>query len=116
MQGSNKSQTGAIYVNGRLEVIKKRLDLSKPISAQLLPVIDDALNISRGITQVATSVRASEDSSLNEYKQKTQVLITNVERIVTHTNLILQQPGTVPSGPATPPTPLKASGSAAVGA
>ncbi|KAK7694431.1 hypothetical protein QCA50_001617 [Cerrena zonata] len=110
--GSDGSKAGGVYVQISLSTIKDRLDPTKPISAQLLPIMEEAVTIAKGIMAVAKSAQGSEDTSLDKYKPQITALITNVQQLVTKINLILQQPGTVGAGPATPPTPAEVSSSA----
>lgn len=44
-----------MYVQVGLSTIKDRLEPSKPISSQLMPIMDEALNIAKGIMAVAKS-------------------------------------------------------------
>lgn len=76
--------------------------------------METALTVAKGIMAVAKSAQGSEDTSLDKYKPQIATLITDSQQLVTKTNLILQQPGTVGAGPATPPTPAETSSSAAV--
>jgi hypothetical protein len=97
-----------------LSNIKDSLDASKPISSQLLPVVDSGIMIAKGIDAVSKSVAGEDDNALEKYKPEITAMVSNAQQLVTKVNLILQQPGTVGSGPATPPTPQKTSDSAAV--
>ncbi|KAI0804810.1 hypothetical protein BC629DRAFT_1580916 [Irpex lacteus] len=111
--GTDSSQSGGMYVQLSLSTIKDRLDPSKPVSAQLIPIMETALTVAKGIMAVSKSAQGSEDTSLDKYKPQITTLITDSQQLVTKTNLILQQPGTVGAGPATPPTPAETSSSAA---
>ncbi len=103
-----------MYVQLSLSTIKDRLDPSKPISAQLIPIMDNAVTLVKGIMAVVKSARGSKDAALDKYKPQVASLVTDCQQLVMRTNLILQQPGTVGSGPGTPPTPAETSSSAAV--
>lgn len=103
-----------MYVQMSLSTIKDRLDASKPISSQLIPIMETALSVSTAILTVAKSAQGSNDSALEKYKPQVATVVSDTQQLVTKANLILQQPGTVGSGPATPPTPPSSSNSAAV--
>ncbi|KAI0683167.1 hypothetical protein BC835DRAFT_1473001 [Cytidiella melzeri] len=111
--GTDGSQSGGLYVELSLTTIHERLDPSKPISAQLLPIMESAVAIAKGIVAVSKSSQSTDDNALDKYKPQITTLISNAQQLVTKANLILQQPGTVGSGPATPPTPAQSSSSAA---
>ncbi|KAI0804789.1 hypothetical protein BC629DRAFT_1591020 [Irpex lacteus] len=112
-RGTNDSTSGGMYVQLSLSTIKDRLDPSKPISAQLIPIMDNAVTLVKGIMAVVKSARGSKDAALDKYKPQVASLVTDCQQLVMRTNLILQQPGTVGSGPGTPPTPAETSSSAA---
>ncbi|KAI0086014.1 hypothetical protein BDY19DRAFT_895518 [Irpex rosettiformis] len=106
------SKSGGMYVQISLSTIKDRLDPSKPISSQLLPIMETAVTVAKGIMAVSKSAQGADDTALDKYKPQITTLITDTQQLVTKSNLILQQPGTVGSGPATPPTPAESSSSA----
>ena len=97
-----------------LSTIKDRLDASKPISSQLIPIMETALSVSTAILSVAKSAQGANDAALEKYKPQVATVLSDTQQLVTKANLILQQPGAVGSGPATPPTPPSTSNSAAV--
>ncbi|KAH7884865.1 hypothetical protein F5I97DRAFT_1511093 [Phlebopus sp. FC_14] len=105
------SRSGGLYVEASLERVRERLDKSKPISSKLLPITDKALQIAKNVNAVARTVQSNNDRVLDAYRPKIKKLIQELEGIVTQCNLILQQPGNVATGPATP-RPMSASGSA----
>ncbi|KAI0804724.1 hypothetical protein BC629DRAFT_1590958 [Irpex lacteus] len=111
--GTDGSQSGGLYVQFSLSTIKDRLDPSKPVSAQLIPIMETALTVAKGIMAVAKSAEGAEDTSLDKYKPQIATVVSDSQQLVTKANLILQQPGTVGAGPATPPTPAQTSSSAA---
>ncbi|KAF7340560.1 hypothetical protein MSAN_02127500 [Mycena sanguinolenta] len=87
---------GAAYVQATLNSQKGQLAAGKPISTQLSTCID------KGLAILAEVIRWP----------PTDQLITDLQGLVTTANLILQQPGTTATGPATPPTPASSSTSA----
>ncbi|KAL0572737.1 hypothetical protein V5O48_009237 [Marasmius crinis-equi] len=106
IRGGNGS-SGALYIQMNCETIKERLDTNKPISAELLPLIDAAVTTVKGIIQIAGSAQAADDKACDKYKPQIERLITSLQQLVTKANLALQQPGMSATGPATPPTPSK---------
>ncbi|KAI0339038.1 hypothetical protein BDW22DRAFT_1361941 [Trametopsis cervina] len=115
LRGNDKDgKSGALYVQMSLQTTIDRLDKTKPISAELLPIVESAVAIAKGIVDVAKSASSSEDSALDPYKPKITTLIANAQQMVTKVNSILSQSGSVGTGPATPPTPEKVSPGAAV--
>ncbi|KAJ7450631.1 hypothetical protein FB451DRAFT_1527301 [Mycena latifolia] len=99
------STSGAAYIQATLNSQKSDLDASKPISQQLGPYIDQGLKIIGAIIQTAGSVESANDDVLNDQVAPTDQLILDLQRLRTSTNLILQQPGSNATGPATPATP-----------
>ncbi|KAK7054715.1 hypothetical protein VNI00_003178 [Paramarasmius palmivorus] len=81
---------------------------NKPISGELLPIMDTAVSTISSIIQVANSARASDAGALDKFKPTIEQSITSLQQLVTKANLVLQQTGATATGPATPPTPSKA--------
>ncbi|KAI0701082.1 hypothetical protein BC835DRAFT_1265443, partial [Cytidiella melzeri] len=111
--GTDGSQSGGMYVEISLSTIKDRLDPSKPVSAQLLPILESAVTIAKGIMAISRSAQGADDTALEKYKPKIATLVSDAQQLVQKVNLILQQPGTVATGPATPPTPIQNTNNAA---
>ncbi|KAI0701085.1 hypothetical protein BC835DRAFT_1442546 [Cytidiella melzeri] len=111
--GTDGSQSGGMYVEITLSTIKDRLDPSKPVSAQLLPILESAMSIAKGIMVISRSVQSADDTALEKYKPKIATLVSDAQQLVQKVNFILQQPGTVATGPATPPTPIQNTNQAA---
>ncbi|KAF8145208.1 hypothetical protein K438DRAFT_2028860 [Mycena galopus ATCC 62051] len=104
-QGSSKS--GAAYIQDTLKLQTDDLNPSMPVSKSLSTDIDSALTIVAHIIKVAGNVEA-DDKSLADQVDPTETIITNVESLQTSVNLLLQQPGTASTGPATTQTPTAA--------
>ncbi|KAF7340576.1 hypothetical protein MSAN_02129100 [Mycena sanguinolenta] len=103
---------GAAYVQATLNSQKGQLAAGKPISTQLSTYIDKGLAILTEVNRVAGSVASANANALADQVAPTDQLITDLQGLVTTANLILQQPGTTATGPATPPTPASSSTSA----
>ncbi|KAF7340559.1 hypothetical protein MSAN_02127400 [Mycena sanguinolenta] len=104
---------GAAYVQATLNSQKGQLAAGKPISSQLSTYIDKGLAILAEVIRVAGSVASANANALADQVAPTDKLITDLQGLVTTANLVLQQPGTTATGPATPPTPATASTGAA---
>ncbi|KIJ62951.1 hypothetical protein HYDPIDRAFT_41638 [Hydnomerulius pinastri MD-312] len=103
IRGTN-DQSGGLFVEASLERIRDRLDKTKPISAKLLPTLEQALRITKAVNKISGTFQSSDDKICDTYKPQIKNMIRSLEGIVTQCNLILQQPGSVPTGPATPRT------------
>ncbi|KAJ7832441.1 hypothetical protein B0H14DRAFT_3712262 [Mycena olivaceomarginata] len=95
------SQDGGLYIQAALESQKTELDPSAPFSQKLSPYIDDALVIIAAILKVAGSSASIEDNTLEPQVAPTEQLIMNLQGLSTSANLVLQQPGSAATGPAT---------------
>lgn len=106
--GSSR-MTGPRWIETSLAAMKNRLNPVKPISAQLLPIVDSAISIANGITTISESSRAVDGQLLDVYKPQIADLVAAMQELVIIIDLILQQPGSIAAGPATPPTPIQPS-------
>ncbi|KAJ6462752.1 hypothetical protein C8R47DRAFT_1157968 [Mycena vitilis] len=112
IRGKDGSKSGAAFVEATLKALKGRLVVSKPISHQLSTFIEQALTIAAAINAVAGSAASGDDTALADQVAPTEILIANLESLVTSTTLLLQQPGVASTGPATPHTPATNSSAA----
>ncbi|KAJ7835232.1 hypothetical protein B0H14DRAFT_2590376 [Mycena olivaceomarginata] len=113
---SKDSQDGGLYIQAALESQKTELDPSAPFSQKLSPYIDDALVIIAAILKVAGSSASIEDNTLEPQVAPTEQLIMNLQGLSTSANLVLQQPGSAATGPATPAPADQAQAAEASGA
>ncbi|KAK7054713.1 hypothetical protein VNI00_003176 [Paramarasmius palmivorus] len=99
---------GGVFIQTGLEAAKGRLEGDKPISAELLPLIETALSAIKKIIDIGHSAEAGNAKALDEFKTTIDTLKQSLADMVTKTNLNLQQTGNPATGPATPPTPSMA--------
>lgn len=87
-----------------------RLDKTKPISSELLPIMERATDITKKVNATARTIKSQDDKALNKYKSDVNQMIKSLQGVVTRCNLILQQTGNIATGPGTPKcTPTAAS-------
>ncbi|KAF8647344.1 hypothetical protein AX16_006806 [Volvariella volvacea WC 439] len=101
------SGNGGLYVEKSLENIKERLDGKKPISAELLPIMESSISVIQSIIRIASSPQAADDNALDKFKPSINQSVASLQQLVTKVNLTLQQTGVSATGPATPPPPSK---------
>jgi hypothetical protein len=99
---------------GSLSAVKTRLDPSKAISTQLISIVDAALKIASQILSEFHTPSTVDKDVVTKYRSEIGELVIKAQQVVTKANLVCQQPGTVGTGPATPPTPSNSSKSAEV--
>ncbi|KAG9043595.1 hypothetical protein FS837_009341 [Tulasnella sp. UAMH 9824] len=104
IRGEDGGTNGGEYVKASLEKMKSRLDPTKPISVNLDVYIGTAIEVISSIIDTAKSPGGS-PTALDAQKPKVEKLISDLQQLVTSTNLLLQQTGAAPVGPATPPAP-----------
>ncbi|KAG8933163.1 hypothetical protein FRC01_010662 [Tulasnella sp. 417] len=104
IRGNGGPSTGGNFVKASLESIKKRLDPAKPISVILGMHINDAIQIITSLIDTAKSAGAAPDA-LDAQKPKVEKLVSDLQQLVTSTNLLLQQTGSSPAGLVTPAAP-----------
>ncbi|KAG9311531.1 hypothetical protein JVU11DRAFT_7735 [Chiua virens] len=97
---NNKS--GGLYVEASLERTMDRLHKSKPISSKLLPIMGQAVQITKEVNSAARTIECDDDEVFNRHKPAVEKMIKELQTIVTRCNLILQQTGNVATGPGTP--------------
>ncbi|KAJ7261590.1 hypothetical protein C8J57DRAFT_1336592 [Mycena rebaudengoi] len=95
IRGKDDAKNGAEYIKDSLTSQKAELDSSKPISQKLGPDIDTALKI--------VAIDSSKDDVFATQIDATKQLVSDLQALVTSTNLLLQQPGSTAVGPATAP-------------
>lgn len=95
-------KSGGLYVEVSLERLMDRLDKTKPISSELLPIMSEAANIAKKVNATARTIESQNDKALNKHKSAVNQMIKALERIVTRCNLNLQQTGNIATGPGTP--------------
>ena len=78
-----------------------RLDKTKPISSELLPILEQAIRVAKNINATAMTVESGDDRALNKHKSAVNKMIKDLQGIVTRCNLILQQTGNIATGPGT---------------
>ncbi|KIO28092.1 hypothetical protein M407DRAFT_6970 [Tulasnella calospora MUT 4182] len=105
IRGKDGASSGGGYVKISLENIKSRLDPAKPISVNLDVYVSNAIQIIASIIKTANSPAATTPDALDAQKPKVEKLISDLQQLVTSTNLLLQQTGATPVGPATPAPP-----------
>jgi hypothetical protein len=109
IRGSNK-KSGGLWVEASLERMIDRLDKTKPISSELLPIMERATDITKKVNATARTIKSQDDKALNKYKSDVNQMIKSLQGVVTRCNLILQQTGNIATGPGTPKcTPTAAS-------
>ena len=79
-----------------------RLDKRKPISSELLPIMEQAIGITKGVNRVARTIESDDDGAFKKHKGVVKKMIKDLQGIVTRCNLILQQTGNIATGPGTP--------------
>lgn len=97
---NNKS--GGLYVEASLERTMDRLDKTKSISSELLPIMEQAVRITKKVNTTARTIESDDDRALNKHKPVVKRMIKDLQGIVTRCNLILQQTGNNATGPGTP--------------
>ena len=95
-------KSGGLYVEASLERMKDRLDKTKPISSELLPIMEQAVLITKKVNAAARTIESQDDRALNKHKSAVNQMIKNLQGTVTRCNLILQQTGNIATGPGTP--------------
>lgn len=95
-------KSGGLYVEASLERMKDRLDKTKPISSALLPIVEQAVHITKKVNATAGTIESHDDKALNKHKSAVNKMIKDLQGIVTRCNLILQQTGNIATGPGTP--------------
>ncbi|KAI9458447.1 hypothetical protein HD554DRAFT_1710139 [Boletus coccyginus] len=100
IRGSNK-KSGGLYVQASLERMMDRLDKTKPISSELLPILEQAVRVTKAVNATAMTVESGDDRALNKHKSAVNKMIKDLQGIVTRCNLILQQTGNIATGPGT---------------
>jgi len=110
---SQKSKNSAFYIRYSLRAQKKKLDTSRRVSKQLERYMNTLSKIIKRVIEVSLSVGA-EDRSFDQEKPKLKEAIEGLQQLKQQCDLILQQSGQNPKGPATPIPPPSTSGSAAV--
>ncbi|KAJ7234063.1 hypothetical protein C8J57DRAFT_1380995 [Mycena rebaudengoi] len=103
IRGKDDAKNGAEYIKDSLTSQKAELDSSKPISQKLGPDIDTALKIVGEVIETAGSIDSSKDDVFATQIDATKQLVSDLQALVTSTNLLLQQPGSTAVGPATAP-------------
>ncbi|KAF8548700.1 hypothetical protein OG21DRAFT_1516026 [Imleria badia] len=98
----SKEKSGGLYVEVSLERMMDRLDKTKPISSELLPIMEQAIGIAKKVNATARTVESQNDKALNKHKSAVNRMIKDLELIVTRCNLNLQQTGNIATGPGTP--------------
>lgn len=78
-----------------------RLDKTKPISSELLPILEQAVRVTKAVNTTAMTVESGDDRALNKHKSAVNKMIKDLQGIVTRCNLILQQTGNIATGPGT---------------
>ncbi|KAG8933166.1 hypothetical protein FRC01_010665 [Tulasnella sp. 417] len=104
IRGNGGASSGSEFVKASLESFKKRLDPTKPISVILGVHINDAIQIITSLIDTAKSAGAAPDA-LDAQKPKVEKLVSDLQQLVTLTNLLLQQTGSPPAGLVTPAAP-----------
>lgn len=108
-----KTKTGGEFTKFRLEKVKERMtEPTKPLSAQLLPIIDKAIKIMTTMLQVASSAQQNDDAFDKTERPATDALLEQAQALATAANLVLQQTG-LPAKTFEPP-PLQSSGAGAM--
>ncbi|KAK7016404.1 hypothetical protein VNI00_018913 [Paramarasmius palmivorus] len=104
---------GGLYVKTSLEDIQGQLGGAKPLSTDLLPLVQTAITTITSIIQIAGTAQSADANALDKFKSIIDQLNTSVQQVVTKANLTLQQTGGSAKGPAnaTPPTPSTAQSS-----
>ena len=97
----NKKSAG-LFVEVSLEGMLNRLDKTKPISSELLPIVERAVAVAKKVNGTARTIESHNDGALDKYKSGVNKMIKALQGIVTRCNLILQQTGNVATGPGTP--------------
>ncbi|KAK7444518.1 hypothetical protein VKT23_015196 [Stygiomarasmius scandens] len=104
IRGSNGG-SGGLYVEAGMKSVKERLDATKPISAELIPIMETSISDIKSILRIAKSAQAADAGVLDKFKPNVEQSIKNLQKLVTKSNLALQQTGMTATGPATPPAP-----------
>lgn len=79
-----------------------RLDKRKPISSELLPIIEQAIRIAMEVNRVARTIESDDDRVFKKHEPMVKKMIKKLQGTVTRCNLILQQTGNAAIGPGTP--------------
>lgn len=79
-----------------------RLDKTKPISLELLPIMEQAVRIMKRVNTTARAIDSNDDTAFDKYKPGVKKMIKDLQGMVTRCNLILQQTGNNATGPGTP--------------
>ncbi|KAF8137146.1 hypothetical protein EV363DRAFT_1534747 [Boletus edulis] len=101
IRGSNK-KSGGLYVEASLERMIGRLDKSKPISSELVPILEQAVQITKKVNATARTIESHDDLALKKHKPPVNKMIKTLQGTVTRCNLVLQQTGNIATGPGTP--------------
>jgi hypothetical protein len=107
------SPSGANYIKFSLQSSQKNLDKTKNVSAQLDAYINSGVVIVNAIIEIAGGAGAT-DTSLDDQKEPARQFLQNVQMLNQTCNILLQQPGPAPKGPATPQPPSNTSKNSAV--
>ncbi|KAJ6528439.1 hypothetical protein B0H19DRAFT_1333826 [Mycena capillaripes] len=116
IRGTTDSKSGGLYIQASLQSQQEELDTTGPVSAKLAPYIDNALTIIAAVIKAAGSSASMNDNALDDQVGPTEQLITNLQGLLTSSNLLLQQPGSTATGPATPAPAAQAQAAMATGA
>ncbi|KAF8550523.1 hypothetical protein OG21DRAFT_1487701 [Imleria badia] len=91
-----------LYVKAGLERMQDRLDGTKPISKELLPLVEQAVKVAISINATAASIEGTCDTSLDQHKPVVKKLVEDLQSVVTQCNLILRQTENTATGPGIP--------------
>ena len=80
-----KGKSGG-YVKVGLERMQDRLDGTRPISKELLPIVEQAVKIAISVNAAAVSVEGNNDTSLDEHKPVVKKLVEDLQSIATQCN------------------------------
>ncbi|KAG8216620.1 hypothetical protein J3R82DRAFT_6808 [Butyriboletus roseoflavus] len=98
----SNNKSGGLYVEASLERTMNRLDKTKPISSELLPIMEQAIRVTKKVNTTARTIESGDDRALDKHKPVVKKMINDLQGIVTRCNLILQQTGNNATGPGTP--------------